>query len=87
MTTDKKTSTPKVEKTKVEPGVRQQAWLDATRPVEVIIGDQKMYLEPKCFSTGSVGYGLSGKIQLPRGEFVDRIQVSANLTVIGSKEW
>lgn len=75
------------EKDKPVAGPKQQEWLDSAKPKEVTIDGQKLYLEPKLFSTGSVGYGLSGKLQLPHGEVIDRVQVSANLTVIGSKEW
>lgn len=75
------------DKVRVEPGPKQKAWLETAKPVEVLIGGQKMFLEPKCFSTGSVGYGLNGKFQMPHGDSVDRVQASANFTVVGSKDW
>ena len=44
------------------------------------------YARLRLFNSGSWGYHVAGKIGLPRvtGE---RLQISANLTVIGSKNW
>lgn len=51
---------------------------------QVVVG----MLIPREFSTGSYGYGLTGKAMLPLngqdGKFAN-LQLSCNLTVIGSK--
>jgi len=78
----------KPEKKQVEPGPKQKTWLESAKQIEATIGGQKLFLEPRVFSTGSVGYAFSGKLQLPYGDTgSDRVQVSANFTVVGSKEW
>lgn len=69
-------------------GMTRQRFLANAKPIMGKIGEMPLVFEPKAFSTGSVGYGFSGKIpvQLPDGSIV-QLQVSANATAIGSKEW
>ncbi len=61
-------------------------WLEDAKKrgdLGITIENQDVLLEAKQFSTGSVGYGFSGKIKI-NGE---RVQGSINLVVVGSKEW
>lgn len=55
--------------------------------VIVKIGDKKMKLAPRTFSTGSSGYFSNGKVELPCGDQTLMCQVQINCTVIGSKAW
>jgi hypothetical protein len=59
-----------------------------SKPLGVSVGGQILQATPRAFSTGSVGWFLSGKVnvQLPNGE-IAKLQVSGNLVVVGSKEW
>jgi len=63
-------------------------FISTATPLAVQIAGQPVVAAPKKFSTGSVGYFLNGKIdvRLPDGTTV-KLQVSASLTAIGSKEW
>ena len=44
------------------------------------------YAEPRVFSTGSYGYNLNGKSNLPIGKGVAKLQLSLNLAVVNSKD-
>jgi len=44
------------------------------------------YAEPRVFSTGSYGYNLNGKSNLPLGNGIAKLQLSMNLTVVNSKD-
>jgi len=49
---------------------------------------QKIKMNPKSFSTGSVGFSASQKIKLDVGEIEGlQLQVCFNMMVVGSKEW
>jgi hypothetical protein len=56
-------------------------------PILVQIAGQQLVANPKGFSTGSVGFYLSGKITITLGGTPVQLQVSCNLTAIGSKDW
>jgi hypothetical protein len=66
-----------------------QKFLKTAKPLTIIVQDadgnevKRLYAAPKQFSTGSVGYGCSEKLDTD----CRRIQASLNMTVIGSKEW
>lgn len=66
-----------------------QKFLKTAKPLTIIVQDadgnevKRMYAAPKQFTTGSVGYGCSEKLDTD----CRRVQASLNLTVIGSKEW
>lgn len=66
----------------------KNAFVAGAAPLTVNIAGTPLVANPKAFSTGSVGYNVNGKVpvQLPDGTVV-RLQVSGNLTVIGSKDW
>ena len=56
------------------------------QPIPVKVGEQVLYAEPKEFSTGSVGWFLTGKLMMPVNGEVVKVQVGCNMTVVGSKE-
>jgi hypothetical protein len=53
----------------------------------VVINGTTLEALPRINSTGSVGYNVNGKVlvKLPNGQLV-KLQVSGNLTVVGSKD-
>jgi len=56
------------------------------KPVTVQIGSQTMEVDPKEFSTGSLGWYLNGKTTLEIDGVRVAVQIGLNLTVVGSKE-
>jgi hypothetical protein len=66
----------------------RKAFMEAAKSYVLTVGDNKIKLEPKQFSTGSVGFFASQKIRLDVGD-VEGLQLQAgiNFTVVGSKEW
>ena len=56
-------------------------------PVDIGGGKALLALDPKEFSTGSVGYNANGKITLPCNGKPVTFQVSMNLTAVGSKDF
>jgi hypothetical protein len=64
---------------------REQFRLKA-RPIKVIINGREHDAEIKEFSTGSLGWFLSGKITLEVDGVRVPVQVGLNLTIVGSKE-
>ena len=54
--------------------------------LEVQISGQTVRAIPKVFSTGSIGWFLTGKVEITEGELAgERLQVSGNAIVVGSK--
>lgn len=66
----------------------KSAFITTAKPLAVLIDGKPLTASPRKFSTGSVGFFLNGKIDvaMPDGTTV-KLQVSASLTAIGSKEW
>jgi hypothetical protein len=65
--------------------------LQASGPILIsaTIGGQVIqlgYAEPRVFNTGSYGYNLNGKTNLPLKDGLAKLQMSMNLTVVNSKE-
>lgn len=63
-------------------------FLEMGTPLSVDISGQPIHANVKEFSTGSVGWNITGKVnvRLPNGVLV-RCQVTGNVVVIGSKDW
>ena len=55
-------------------------------PSEVTINGVPMTASVKEFSTGSLGWNLTGKMQVTLGGKTVMAQVGLNMTVIGSKD-
>ena len=53
----------------------------------VMIAGTPVSVTAKEFSTGSVGFNITGKVPVVIGEEVVMLQVSGNLTAIHSKNW
>lgn len=66
--------------------ITRKAFLGSATPLPVAIGKSKAVANPKHFSTGSVGYCLTGKMLLPVGKQRLAVQVGINVTVVGSKD-
>lgn len=56
------------------------------QPVEVVINGIPMTADVKEFSTGSLGWYLTGKTNLKVGDKSVSVQIGMNLTVVGSKD-
>jgi hypothetical protein len=67
------------------PITREQFHANA-RPITIQIGEDRLEAEVREFSTGSLGWYLSGKIKVDIGGVRVPVQVGLNLTVVGSKE-
>lgn len=67
------------------PVTREEFRKDA-KPLEVIINGVPLLAEVKEFSTGSLGWYLSGKTTCKIGDQAVPVQIGLNLTIVGSKE-
>jgi len=57
----------------------------ASKPIILTICGQPCEAKPREFSTGSLGYYANGKIVTEVNGQVVKLQVSANLTICGTK--
>lgn len=64
---------------------KQEVWVEKSSPIEVKVPGAvgSVVFEPRIFSSGSCGYGFSGKINING----DKLQCSFNMVVVGSKDW
>ncbi len=60
-------------------------FLSKAEAIVVEIGGKKVKINPRSFSSGSVGFGFSGKVTALVGGVEVPLQASINLTEIGSK--
>jgi hypothetical protein len=65
--------------------VTRKQFRSAAKPVVLMIGDQKLVLDPKEFQTGSLGWNFSGKVFLRLGNDDVTAQCGVNLTIVNSK--
>lgn len=56
------------------------------KPMDVTVGDVPLTATVKEFSTGSLGWNLTGKTNIRIGDKTVTVQIGLNMTVIGSKE-
>lgn len=66
--------------------VTRAEFRDKAQPIEVIIDGKTHILEPKEFSTGSLGWYGNGKVVLKVGDKSVSVQLGLNLTLVNSKE-
>jgi hypothetical protein len=66
--------------------ISRDEFRDKAKPVKVVIAGREFEAEVKEFSTGSLGWFLSGKIMVEVGGVRVPVQVGLNLTIIGSKD-
>ena len=64
----------------------RQSFAANAKPIALTVGNQHLLLDPREFSTGSVGWFANGKITLQVGDEYVKCQIGFNLTVVGSKE-
>lgn len=60
-------------------------FVDKAEPIVLKIGDQTIHLDPREFSSGSFGWGFSGKVVLDTCGKPCKVQCSMNLVLVGSK--
>lgn len=66
-----------------KPMSQRAAFNDAAKTLAMTAVKGETTAEPRVFSTGSVGFYFSGKGEVGS----HRVQISANVTLIGSKKW
>lgn len=66
--------------------ITRDAFRQGAKPLEVMVNGDKLLAEVREFSTGSLGWFLTGKVLVNVGGVPTKVQVGLNLTVIGSKE-
>jgi hypothetical protein len=71
--------------------ITRHQFKEKTSPITIIIRqaehpDVQVTGEVKEFSTGSLGWYANGKVDLHVGDVAVKVQVGANLTIVGSKE-
>ena len=66
-----------------KPSSQRAAFNDAAKTLALTAVKGETTAEPRVFSTGSVGWYFSGKGEVGN----HRVQISANVTLIGSKKW
>ena len=60
-------------------------FLRKAKALNLPIGTKDVMAAPRTFSSGSVGFGYSGKAEVEIDGVMVPVQVSLNITVIGSK--
>lgn len=75
---------PQIQKT--ECPITKKEFVDTAKPVEVTIGEQKIQLLPKVFSTGSFGLFAQQKIGIQINGKTVVCAMQIQLPVVGSKE-
>ena len=66
--------------------ITRKHFQEHAKPVEVTVNGVPMLAEVKEFSTGSLGWYLSGKTSINIGGTPVSVQIGLNLTIVGSKE-
>jgi hypothetical protein len=66
--------------------ISRQHFQEHAKPVEVTINGVPLLAEVKEFSTGSLGWYLSGKTTVSIGGTPVSVQIGLNLTIVGSKD-
>jgi len=66
--------------------ITRAEFLKEAQSVDVVVAGIPMMAQVKEFSTGSLGWYLTGKTNLKMGDKVVSVQIGMNLTIVGSKE-
>ena len=64
----------------------RQDFVANAKPLEVVINGVPMLASVKEFQTGSLGWYLTGKVNVLVGDVAVPVQIGVTLTAIGSKE-
>src|SRR3990167_7353212 len=78
-------STGRVSMKKTGQQISQDEFLKKAGSIVLEIQDQKVVLAPRQNSSGSLGWGSYGKMDLTVGDKSIKVQCSLNLVVVGSK--
>jgi hypothetical protein len=62
-----------------------EEFIEQAKALTMNVNGQSILLEPRQFSSGSFGWGFSGKIGHSVGGEAVKVQCSLNMTVVGSK--
>jgi hypothetical protein len=71
---------------KTECPVSRTQFIDHATPIKATIGNSTLALEPRQFSTNSLGWFSNEKITVEVNGVPVKVQCNVNLTVIGSKD-
>ena len=66
--------------------ITRKHFQEHAKPVEVTVNGVPLLADVKEFSTGSLGWYLSGKTSINIGGTPVSVQIGLNLTIVGSKE-
>ncbi len=66
--------------------IKKNAFLENAGSLVVEVAGQTFQLDPRSFSTGSVGFNANGKVSVVVDGVVCPLQLNLNLTLIGSKD-
>jgi hypothetical protein len=66
--------------------VTRAGFAATAKPVVVEVAGQKLLVQPKMFSTGSLGWYYNGKVVIDVDGTPCQVQVGLNLTIVGSKD-
>lgn len=71
---------------KTECPISRNDFRSKAKAIKLTIGEQVVYLDPKEFSTGSMGHYYNGKLTIEIEGQPVKCQAQFQLTVVGSKE-
>lgn len=71
---------------KKECPVSREEFRTHARPLQVLVNGQSLTANIKEFETGSLGWNITGKVDVVINGKPCRVQVGANLTLVKSKE-
>ncbi len=66
--------------------ITRKKFREEAKSIVLQLNGQPVMLEPKDFSTGSIGWYAGGKVVLEVGGEPLKCQIGFNITVVGSKE-
>lgn len=66
--------------------IKKSVFLSVAEPLTVEIAGQSFQIAPRSFTSGSVGYYATGKVNVMVDGKLVPLQLGLNLTVIGSKD-
>jgi hypothetical protein len=71
---------------KTECPISRQQFEEHATPLKVTLGSGSMMLEPRSFSTGSLGWFNNEKLTIEIDGVPVKVQCNVNFTVVGSKD-
>ena len=66
--------------------ITREDFRKGAKPLEVVVNGVPLVAEVKEFSTGSLGWYLTGKTTVKVGDTPVSVQIGMNLTIVNSKE-